>query len=106
MKPTANGEEKHYRVDVSGVVTKEIKQLFREAEARGVGEQALRIFRQIHSRLQQDPFSLGEPMYRLPHLRLQLRLIVIPPISVVFAVHEEQPLVFIKVVNLLSTPGE
>jgi hypothetical protein len=45
---------------------------------------------------------VGEPIYRLPALRMQVRTIVVRPLVVDFVVCEDQPLVFLKVVSLLS----
>ena len=56
-------------------------------------------------RLEIDPFHAGESAYRLPGLRMQVRTPIVPPIVVDFAVCEDQPLVFIKGVKLLSAQG-
>jgi len=49
-----------------------------------------------------NPGNLGEAIYRLAALRLQVRTVVIGPLVVNFGVHEVRPLVFIKGVRLLS----
>jgi hypothetical protein len=59
-------------------------------------------FRQIVERLQRDPTEAGEPSYRLPAVRMQVRRIVIRPLVIHFAVCEDRPLVFIKAANLLA----
>jgi hypothetical protein len=56
----------------------------------------------IYQRLQDDPNTLGEPVYRLPGLRMQVRTCIVPPLLVHFAVCEDQPLVFLKGVKLLT----
>jgi hypothetical protein len=61
-----------------------------------------RAFRRIVGRLELDPHSVGEPAYRLPGLRLQVRTTVVPPLVVDFAICEDRPIVFIKGVKLLS----
>jgi len=84
--------------------SRKIKELVDRAVALGLADESVTPLRQIHRRLQQDPFAVGEPVYRLPTLQLQVRLVLLQPLSVTFAVHEEKPLVFIKVVDLLSGP--
>jgi hypothetical protein len=70
--------------------------------AEGRGHEFLIALKSITERLETDPTVLGEPAYRLAGLRLQVRTCVVRPLVVDFAVHEEQPVVFIKGVKLLS----
>jgi hypothetical protein len=58
--------------------------------------------RRIIRALEMTPLAFGEPTYPLPALRLHVRTAVIAPISVGFAVADDQPLVYIKVVKLLA----
>ncbi len=58
--------------------------------------------RRIVEHLESNPQALGEPLYRLPELRMQVRLVLVSPVSVHFAVCEDRPLVFIKGVMLMS----
>jgi len=55
-------------------------------------------------RLINNPRNVGEPLYTLPALRLQVRHAAIGPLLIDFAVHDRMPLVFIKGVSLL--PGK
>lgn len=59
-------------------------------------------FRQIVERLQRDPAEAGEPSYRLPAMRMQIRRIAVRPLVVDFALCEDRPLVFIKGAFLLA----
>lgn len=59
-------------------------------------------FQQILERLQRDPTEAGEPSYRLPAMKLQVRRVVVRPLVVDFAVSEDHPIVFIKGASLLS----
>jgi hypothetical protein len=52
--------------------------------------------------LEIDPLDVGEPAYRLPTLRMQVRTVIVRPLVVDFGVCEDQPDVFIKGVKLLS----
>lgn len=59
----------------------------------------------ILDRLRKNPNNLGEPLYHLSALGLEVRTCVVRPINVDFAVHKERFLVFIKGVKLLTDIG-
>ena len=59
----------------------------------------------IHRMLVNDPLGFGEPLYRLAVLRLQVRMAVVGPLVIDFAVHEEQRVVFIRGVKAMSGHG-
>lgn len=60
--------------------------------------------RHVVHRLRHDPTEFGEPLYRLPILRMEVRCAAIGSLYVDFGVCEDRPLVFIKAVKLLATP--
>lgn len=103
MASPTNGEHP-YRISFSGALAESLRQLQRRASREGRGEDFLRAVRSAVERLWNDPTTFGEPLYRLPVLRMQLRCTVIRPLSIDFAVCEDRPLVFIKAVRLLSGP--
>jgi hypothetical protein len=84
-----------YEIVHSGAVTKALRQLCRQATQEGRAEAFLAALEQIEHRLGHTPNRFGEPLYRLPALRLQIRCAVIRPVSVYFGVHEDRQLVFI-----------
>jgi hypothetical protein len=57
---------------------------------------------QAIAKLRDNPEQLGEPLYRLPALRMQVFTAVIRPIAIELAVCTDRPLVFIKAVRLLG----
>ena len=69
---------------------------------KGAAPRRWAALRHVYQRLQDDPYSLGEPLYRLPGLRMQVRTCIVPPLLVHFAVCEDQPHVFLKGVKLLT----
>lgn len=77
---------------------------YAEPFLEGRGEQCREAIRTIFHRLARMPNELGEPLYQLTGLRLRVRLVVMDPLVVHFAVHEDLPLVFIKAVDLLPEP--
>jgi hypothetical protein len=91
-----------YKVICSAVITEAFRQLQRRASRSGQGEAVTAAFRHIIERLQVDPTNVGEPLYRLPALRMLVYCVAIRPLYVDFAVCEDRPLVFIKAVKLLA----
>jgi hypothetical protein len=91
-----------YAVHGSGVINAALRRIQRQAEREGRGAEALAAPRQIHRRLQENPLAVGEPLYRLAGLRMQVRACIVRPLGVSFAVCEDRPLVFLKSVKLLT----
>lgn len=98
----ADAHEEPYEVHNSGAIARAFQRLQRQASREGRGQALLAAARQVYDRLRKDPMELGEPLYRLPVLRMQLRFVAVRPLYVDFAVCEDRPLVFIKAVKLLS----
>jgi hypothetical protein len=73
-----------------------------EAIQEGKGQRFLAALRTIYERLRTVPLDFGEPLYRLPALRLLVRQGVVATLVVDYAVHEEQPLVFVRGFKSLS----
>jgi hypothetical protein len=92
-------------VHCSGKVDAEIRGLLRLALVQGRGAAAVKAFRQIIDRLENDPLRFGEPTFRLSALRLRLRTGIVKPLVVDYAVSEDHRMVWIKVVKLLSDPS-
>lgn len=98
---SSNGKS-GYEVHNSAAFAREFRRLQRQAARQGRGEAFLHAARAIVDRLQQDPNEFGEPLYRLPVLRMQFRCAVNRPLSVTFAVCEDRPFVFLMVIKLLA----
>jgi hypothetical protein len=101
MMSAPNGDYP-FRLELSGAIAKTIRRLQRQASAEGRGKQFLRAIRRIIHRLRTNPANFGEPLYRLPILRIHIRCAAIRPLSVDFGICEDQPLVLLKAVRLLS----
>lgn len=101
MPQPQNGGQQ-YEVHLSGVIAKSLRKIQRRALQQGRGKAVVTAYREIVHRLSHDPGEFGEPLYRLPALRMQVRHAVVLPLFVDFAVCEDRPLVFIKGVKLLS----
>ena len=98
--PASNGGR--YEVLCSLAIAQQIKALQEEASAQGRGAQFLRALRSIARHLTYDPNSFGEALYRLPALRTDVRIGVVLPLSIDFAVSEERQIVFIKSIKLFQ----
>jgi hypothetical protein len=100
-EPDQNGQR--YEVHCSGFVASSIYQL--QAGASPKKKKLIAVaFRRIVEKLQINPTGFGEPLYRLPNLRMQVRSAVVPPLGIIFAVCEDRPLVVIKSGRLLGAP--
>ena len=104
MTPSGNGN-RLFEIRVSGVVAEAIKQLQRKATAIGLGQQVLANIKALHQRLRHGAADFGEPLFRLPPMELQVRMGVISPLVVIFAVHEVKPLVFLKEIKAMPGHG-
>lgn len=103
MTTQGNGQSPGaYRVLMSEEIRSEVRRKYLEAQQRGTGQQFIHAFRQITQRLRTDPLIFGEPQYRLLALKLSVRQAVVAPIVVDYAVHEERPVVFIRVFKVLA----
>jgi hypothetical protein len=102
MSSQGNGQPIVYTVHTSVQTKNVLKQLHAEAWQAGTSQRFLAALRQIGKRLQQDPSVFGEALYRLPALKLVVYQAVVPPLVVLYAVHEDRPLVFIRSFRVLS----
>jgi hypothetical protein len=91
-----------YNVRLSEQNKQKLREHYLEAAQAGTGQRFLSALRRILDRLRTDPLTFGEPSYRLPALQLMVRQAVIAPIIVDYAVHDEQPIVFIRGFKVLS----
>jgi hypothetical protein len=94
-----------YRLSASSLVRQALRELLIRASAAGIDADVIRAVKIIRERLTHDPLGFGEPLYQLPTGKLEVRLGAVPPLSVRYAVHQEQPLVFLLAVTPLSGSG-
>lgn len=91
-----------YYVDASAELRKQIRKLHQIALGQGRGKLFANALRKIYNRLHLDPFEFGEPLYKLPMLRLQIRTASILPVVVTYSASNDNPIVMIKNVQLLE----
>jgi hypothetical protein len=97
-----NGLSRTYRVHMSDVTRANVLELLKRAKAAGTAQRFFTAFRQIADRLRRDPSNFGEPLYRLPALRLVVHQAAVPLLAVVFGMHQDLPLIFIKGFKFMS----
>ena len=102
MSSTGNGQSKRYTVRSSKKTNFLLENLHQQAVEAGKSQIFMAALRQIADRLQKDPVSFGEPLYRLPALKLLVCQAAVLPLVVDFAVPDEMPLVFIRGFKVLS----
>jgi hypothetical protein len=91
-----------FHVDMSGETRRQIKLLFKQATVENRPDAFLAAFKQIIERLEQEPHELGEPLYHLQALQVQIRTAIVLPLSVNFSVSHVHHLVIIRNISLLS----
>lgn len=99
----ANGNGRRFIVDCSEVVAKELRQL-QEMASPSERKKIAAAFRTILHKLQTDPNQVGEPLYRLAEMHMQVRIVIIAPLVITFGVVEDKPYVFIKSGSTLNPP--
>jgi hypothetical protein len=97
-----DGKPVSYLLDMSGQTALAIKQLKQLAEQLGMGSHVRTALKKIAHRLRTDPLNFGEMVKHLPNLRLLVHHAVVYPLVLRFAVHEEQPIVYLMSVRLVS----
>jgi hypothetical protein len=102
MAVEGNGNPE-FRVDFSGQVFEEIADLKREAEERGAGLAFRSSWQQIVDRLKHDPKNFGEQIRKLDKMKLIVNVGSVYPLTVRFAYHQIQTLVYIMKAFLAPT---
>jgi len=100
MSETGNGNLFH--VEASGKVLGELNAIRLRAKKAGKGQRFLAALRAIHDRLQKNPKEFGEPLFRLPALKIVVYVGIVNPLVVQYGVHEEKPLVLLRGINDIS----
>ncbi|MCI0684400.1 MAG: hypothetical protein L0Y71_19995 [Gemmataceae bacterium] len=96
---TGNGQRARFSVSYSGKIVKVIQELRFEAFLKGQQSRFDAAWDAIMERLQADPWAFGEVIQPYPHLKMKEHVGSVHPITVVFGIHEELPMVVISKVH-------
>ena len=92
----------NYSLDSSAAVVRSLELLQRQASREGRGPAFKAAMLRILRDLRRNPLVVGEPLYRLAHLKLRVRVIVVSPVIIHYAVSETQPIVYLTSGKLLA----
>jgi len=84
-----------FEVSISGAVRESLVRLHDEAERNGQRDAFIAGLRTISTRLRTDPISFGEEVFDLPTLQLTVKVAIVLPVVVEFAVYPDRRLVFV-----------
>jgi hypothetical protein len=90
-----------FEIHASAVLIEAFRRIQRRATLQGQGLEVLKAMKYIRQGLSRDPSHFGEALYRLPALRMQIRLGIVGPLAIHYGVCEDRPLVFIRGIRLL-----
>ncbi|HEV3436036.1 MAG TPA: hypothetical protein VG122_01680 [Gemmata sp.] len=85
-----------FEVPISGTVRELLIRLHDMAAANGRKEEFLDALRGISARLRRDPITFGEEVFDLKELQLTVKVAVVLPVAVEFAVYPVRRFVFIR----------
>ncbi len=100
--PPSQDRNGSYLIDFSEAVAEKLRKLQRQATRHGRGQVFRTAFRRIVRDLRREPTAVGELLYHLPALHLQVRTVVVAPLVIDFAVSVEHRIVYIRSGKLLS----
>ena len=85
-----------FKLDASGVVKAQLRELLRKAKKKGFLPPMIEAFQRIENRLRTGPHDAGEPLYTLGPPRIAMRIIADSPLVVEYGVKEEQRVVLVR----------
>lgn len=98
----SNGPPRRFRVSQAPGVTAAAEQLFRDAQGTGQSVAFALALKRIVATLRARPREFGEPMFNYKHAQLEIRLGIMAPAVVRYAVHRTADEVLILAVEVLS----
>ncbi len=85
-----------FKIELTPLARAQIQRCAQEAKDRGMGHELATALREIVENLSTTPTSWGDPQVHFRHAKLRLYQRIWKRILVIYAVHEEQPVVFVK----------
>ncbi len=85
-----------YKIVQPRRVLDQLQELHQNAKAKGSGSKVALAVRRIFGLLETDPVGFGEPRFSLPHAGLEVRVGAMAPVLIVYGVHPQRRIVFIR----------
>jgi hypothetical protein len=85
-----------YRVSFLAAARERVKRCARTAILLGIGREYAATLRFIIERLSTSPLTWGEPSHHYRLAKLVQRKMIFQRVLVIYVVHEDQPIVFVK----------
>jgi hypothetical protein len=93
-----------YQVVLSGQASDQLKELYRRIKEKEHRTRILSAVKRIVAFLSVQPLRFGEPRFTLQDLNLEVRVGAVQPVVVMYGVHTERRLVFLRDFRLLEGP--
>lgn len=98
---TSSNGSARFKVVLAANVKQRADQLHDIAVGHGLGDQFIEALLAIERGLRHDPRHFGDPLYRLPALKMTVYLRAVFPIAVDFGVHDLLPFVVVRGFRLM-----
>jgi ParE toxin of type II toxin-antitoxin system, parDE len=91
-----------FRVSMLEVAKEQLRDIAVAVAKSGSDSDVAAAFRNTLRSLELDPRELGEPLFHYRKLKMTVRCAALIPLYIVYAVHDEQPVVVIRRVAALA----
>ena len=93
-----------YKVAFTGLASEQLKAAVRRAESYDRPAEFASAMRRLLEQLAVNPTEIGEPMYRLYSMKMDVRRVALAPIYLEYGVHSTAPLVIVRRVIGMAGP--
>ncbi|HZU34476.1 MAG TPA: hypothetical protein VFA18_01135 [Gemmataceae bacterium] len=90
-----------FKVVLAQYLKERADQLHDAAEEYGLGNRFIEALKVIDDALRREPRAFGDPVFRLPALRLTVFIRAVFPLAVDYGVHDKLPLVIVRGFRLM-----
>lgn len=95
-----------FQVECTSNALAQFRLLAQRATYQGRGWELAAAMRRAQDRLRAAAHEIGEPLYRLRHMKMMVLRLIVPPMYIEYGIHDDQPVVIIRRVAGLTEPGE
>ena len=102
MTGQGNGKPVHFRIVVSEAVSQEAVKQYEKAVLAGFGHLFRETLAIVERRLRREAREFGEEFFNYHALKLQARKGLIPPLLIEYAIHIEDPILYIRKIMFIE----